>query len=277
MLMPQQSFRINALLLITLLLACPGCQESPTEPAEPGASADRTSKLRTIEDLLAEGAVPLSTEEIRDLLIGRSLRLTDLQSGEKFEVFFGRDGKRTVLETTSSALLKSETPEAVSFQIRDGKVWSLSADGSESKGSIYRLRDRYFAVLEEQGGIVGYEMVGSIEGRMTIASLLAGGGRPLTTEELEAYLIGRTITVNHLVGGEVFEISYSRDGVRTVMVPGEEEVATSHYHIADGKLQIDEDGYQFYARLYRLGDRVYGARSVEEGFVSYEILSSRAN
>jgi hypothetical protein len=230
-----------------------------------------------VEDLKARGARALSTEEIRSLVWGKTLRIIDLRNDEKFEAFFGEDGTRTIVSAISPALgNRSGRPSESTYEIKEGRLHSSWTDGSNFSSQIYDLEGRHFGARSNDMGWACYELLGVLEGRVTIKSLESQGGLALNTQEMKDLFVGKTLTIRHLVTGEVFEISYTEDGIRTVSpTEADPEEVHSTYEIDAGLLKINETGMKFSARIYSLGNQYFGARSQEQGFISYEILSSR--
>jgi hypothetical protein len=232
-------------------------------------------QAKTIVDLKSKGARALSTSEIQELLVGKTIRITDLRDGGKYDIFFGEDGTRTIIGTVTAAVQSdSDQPSANRYEIKQNKLYSSLGADFQYYSEILMLDDHYYGARSDEGGMANYEILGVAKGRITIDSLLARGAVELSTEELQEMFVGKPLTILHLVTGEIFKISYSPQGVRTASNIDEEEEIHSTYRIQNGRLEIQENGDHFHANIYRLGVRYYGARSQESGFISYEILSS---
>jgi hypothetical protein len=262
-------------LTLNLFLSCG--EQTPADPVTHGLEVTKRVQRKTT-DLISQGAEALSTEAIRELVLGKTLRITDLRTGEKYDVFFGEDGTRTVLSTVSLATAAGTGQATSTFEVRDGQLLTIMPDGSGFSSKIFRLGDRHFGARDDEEGYANFEILGVISGRVTVASLLTQGAEPLDTKELTNLLVGKTITVRHLVTGEIFEISYSKEGIRTLAPTSEhEERIETNYQIRDGRLEIQDSETQFWAQIFKLDNQIFGARSIEDGFISYEILSSRPN
>lgn len=266
-------FPLSLALAVSILSSC---GDQPREdPAPPGLKITERVQRKTT-DLISQGAEALSTEAIRQLVLGKTLRITDLRTGEKYEVFFGEDGTRTVLSTVSVVTAPGGGQTTSKFEVRDGHLLTIMADGSKFSSRIYKLGDRHFGARNDEGGYANFELLGVIAGRVTVASLLTQGAEPLDTRELTDLLVGKTITVRHLVTGEVFEISYSKEGIRMLAPTSEhEERIETNYQIREGRLEIQDSEARFWAQIFKLDNQYFGARSIEDGFISYEILSSK--
>jgi hypothetical protein len=270
--MEMQKINLKGLgLTLVFLTALWGiCCSISNESPEPEGHAT------TVEQLESDGARTLSNQEIRDMIVGKTIRITDLRGGQKYDVFFGEDGTRTIMDTVTVAQDSiSDQPTVNHYEIRGDKLYSSLDDETTFYSEIYVLKDHYYGTRSDEEGLVNYEILGINEGRVTIASLISRGGVELNDEELRELLVGKTITVKHMVTGEIFDISYTLDGKRILSNIGEDEDFESTYQIRNNRLEIQENGTDFSAILFRLGVRYYGARSQEKGFISYEIISSR--
>jgi len=229
-----------------------------------------------VSDLIRRGARRLSDDEIEALVVGRTIRLTDLRSGEKYDIFFGEDGTRTIIDTVTSAYGGSTGQVQVNqYRIKDNKLHCSTGGRQLYFTEVYLLDNCYYGARSDEDGIANYEILGMTSGRVTIDSLLARGGVHLTGKEFRELIVGKTLTIRHMVTGETFEINFSPNGTRTLSGVEIDEDFHSTYSIVGDRLEIEENGIRFSAKLYRLGVRYYGARSQESVFISYEILATR--
>jgi hypothetical protein len=122
---------------------------------------------------------------------------------------------------------------------------------------------------------------------VTVASLTAGGARPLTEAELTKLVVGKSVWVQNDVTGEKLKIRYDENGDAVVLHVGREatlpsltgdlarrtyDTTASSYAIRGGKIVTELSGTPISMAVYRSGDTYYGARSNEFGFANYEIL-----
>jgi hypothetical protein len=231
---------------------------------------------KTTASLVADGAKALSTQELQQLVVGKTLRIIDLRTNNRYDVYFGEDGTRTVISTVETVSAGESTRTTSRFEVKDGQLFTVMPSGATFSSKVFELRGRHFGARNDEEGYANYELMGVIEGRVTVSSLMARGAVTLSTEELTTLLVGKTLTIRHLVTGEIFEISYSKEG-RRLLAPTSEhgEEIDSAYKVRSGRLEIHEGDFRFSAQVFRLKGQLFGARSIEDGFVSYEILSSR--
>jgi hypothetical protein len=106
----------------------------------------------------------------------------------------------------------------------------------------------------------------------TVAGLEAQGITPLSTEELEALTVGKTVTTRHLVTGQEASVHYAVDGVRTIFF-GPHHVVRSSYEIKDGmRIEQTAQGIQIMVKVYKVGERYIAARADQAGYANFEIL-----
>ena len=114
----------------------------------------------TAQVLKSQNARELSTEEIKQLFVGKTLLIKDLQSGDEYLGSYGKNGMRTlqyVNPTTSdseSGIQKTQDP----YQISNGKLHSI-IDGNEVSSTIFELESHYYGALSFDEGAVNYEFI----------------------------------------------------------------------------------------------------------------------
>ena len=123
---------------------------------------------------------------------------------------------------------------------------------------------------------------------LTVAALKGKGAKQLTQQQLEALLIGKAHWYRNNVTGELFKVSYRKEGQQTVYHVGRNihqpslvgdvarngyEGMSAGYSIKDGKVVTLLQDHPLEATFYKLGDMVYAARSNEFGYANYELLA----
>jgi len=147
---------------------------------------------------------------------------------------------------------------------------------------------------------------------LTVADLRKQGAVPLTSEQIKALIVDKTIWFQNTVTGEKYEILYSRSGKNPSgksAIPtepgfitekfadnqGQAQLryvgrgfqepslvgdiahssyigASNPYYINDGKIVTSLVGTPIEISVYRLGKKYLGARSNEFGYVNYQII-----
>jgi hypothetical protein len=121
-----------------------------------------------------------------------------------------------------------------------------------------------------------------------VADLTAKGAKALTDAELKALVVGKSFWfVNH-VTGNFNKVQYDETGSMLVHYVGRRELLPSEtgplaeatydvvptpYSIKDGRIVTMVGNTPFAMTLYKLGDKIYGARSNEFGYANYEIVA----
>lgn len=114
----------------------------------------------TAQVLKAQNARILSTEEIKQLFIGKTMLIKDLESGDQYHGWYGEDGMRTLqyVDPTAtageSAVEKTHDP----YRIVENKLHSM-VDGNEIASMIFELESHYYGALSFDEGAVNYEFL----------------------------------------------------------------------------------------------------------------------
>ena len=123
---------------------------------------------------------------------------------------------------------------------------------------------------------------------MTVAELTAKGAKVLTTEQLKAMIVGKAYWFSNNATGELNNVQYDDAGNMLVRYVGRREqvpgavgklaehtyqVIPTPYSIKDGRIVTMVGNTPFGMTLYKLGDKVYGARSNEFGYANYEVVA----
>ena len=117
------------------------------------------------------------------------------------------------------------------------------------------------------------------EKALTVSSLKAQGARALSTRAIKKLIVNKRVKIENLVTDNVFEAFYRADGKRTLTnlagfagFHGGLGGTTNPYTIEKNMLSSSfDDGSQFSSRIYKLGDKYYGAKSDEAGYVNYVV------
>ncbi len=126
-------------------------------PTEAELAKDRETAL-TVAGLEKDKAKALSTEEIKQLLVGKEVRIKNLATGEEYSAAYGEDGMRTLAATAAFASAHGQGAAKNPYEIKDGKLSSRLDDGSQISSRIYKQGDRYLAARDGEAGYVNYEL-----------------------------------------------------------------------------------------------------------------------
>jgi len=123
---------------------------------------------------------------------------------------------------------------------------------------------------------------------MTVADLTAKGGALLTEDALQTLIVGKSYWIRNTVTNQPFKMRFDNDGNAIAMhigtgsmlpaVTGNLEkssyqILPSPYSLKGGKIVTIIANTPFEMAVYKMGDKHYGARSNEFGYVNYEFLA----
>jgi hypothetical protein len=121
---------------------------------------------------------------------------------------------------------------------------------------------------------------------VTVAELKQKGAEALDDAQLTQLIVGKTLTIRNTVTGQVYKISYGKEGRRLILSvdgkppqPGEVFDVTgagavgsaAQYEISGGQVITTLGEAPFAATVYKLGDKYFAARSAEFGYANYEL------
>ena len=123
---------------------------------------------------------------------------------------------------------------------------------------------------------------------MTVAELTKKGAKAMSTEQLRALVVGKAFWFSNNATGEINNVQYDKTGNMQVRYVGRREqvpgttgklaertyqVIPTPYSIKDGRIVTMVGNTPFGMTLYKLGDKIYGARNNEFGYANYEIAA----
>ena len=125
-------------------------------PTEADLAKGRESAI-TVASLEKANAKALTTEELKQLLIGNTIRIKSLVTGEEYDAVFGEDGLRTLTASAAFAASHGQGAAKNPYMIKDGKLFSGLEDGSQFSSRLYKHGGRYLAAKDDEAGYVNYE------------------------------------------------------------------------------------------------------------------------
>jgi hypothetical protein len=129
----------------------------------PGAQARKAVKAGvTIADLGRQGAALLSDQQLKDLLVGKTVKVRNTVTGQHFEILHGTTGRRLITAIDGKATDLRAAGEMMhggdlDYEIRDGRL-RTDLNGSEFDVAVYKLGDRYLAARSNEFGYANYEV-----------------------------------------------------------------------------------------------------------------------
>ncbi len=128
---------------------------------------DQATHGQTVADLTQEGAVELGEDQVRQLIVGKSMFLQNNVTGGKFVTIWSPDGLYQVRNVDPRALQPSDIGDVVAagyqglsspYQIKDGKIITTVGD-APFEISVYKLGEKYFGARSNEFGYANYEII----------------------------------------------------------------------------------------------------------------------
>lgn len=123
----------------------------------------------TVADLLKGGATALGDDELKQLVVGKTLKVRNTVTDHTSDVLFGLDGQRIITELNgglpkAGELLQvmhtSVSGSSASYEIKDGQIVT-TIEGTPFELTVYRSGDKYIAARSNEFGYANYEVVGA--------------------------------------------------------------------------------------------------------------------
>ncbi len=116
----------------------------------------------TVADLKQKGAGALDDALMKDLVVGKTLHITNTVTGQRFEILYGSEGLRLITAVGGMATDFSDAaglshPGDAQYEIRDGRLITV-LQGTPFAVSVYKLGDKYVAARDNEFGYANYEV-----------------------------------------------------------------------------------------------------------------------
>lgn len=129
----------------------------------PSAEARKASKPGlTVAELSKQGAQLLGDAQLKELLVGKTVKVRNSVTGQRFEILHGATGRRLITSVDGKAADLHEVGEMMhggdrDYEIRDGRL-RTDINGSEFDVAVYQLGDKYLAARSNEFGYANYEV-----------------------------------------------------------------------------------------------------------------------
>jgi hypothetical protein len=136
---------------------------TPTDAARKSATAGLT-----VADLRRQGAAALDDAQLKALIVGKSVVVRNAVTGQRFELFYGTDGRRLAVSADGKPqptgeigtfLHSFEMGAPAVYHIKDGMLFT-SIGGVDFEAQVYKLGDRHYAARRDEYGHANYEILG---------------------------------------------------------------------------------------------------------------------
>ena len=115
-----------------------------------------------VAELKQKGAVALGDAELKQLIVGKTVTVRNIVTGQRFEILYGTDGRRLITAVNGKAPELDVMGELLhgpqtQYEIRDGHLVTGVA-GAEFDVTVYKLGDKYIASRSREFGYANYEV-----------------------------------------------------------------------------------------------------------------------
>jgi hypothetical protein len=121
----------------------------------------------TAADLKQKGVVALKDEQLKSLIVGKSIWLRNTVTGEIFKDVFGTAGTHVIYHVNANTPLPSLSGnvaqtgylgETSAYSIRNGSLVTSVAD-TPFQTTVYKMGDKYLAARSNEFGYANYEII----------------------------------------------------------------------------------------------------------------------
>ena len=134
---------------------------SPSDEARKAATPGTT-----VADLKQRGAVALDDAQLKQLIVGKTFKVRNTVTGQRFEILYGPNGRRLILSVDGKqppageigdVLHSGELGSPAHYEIRGGKIVT-TIGGTPFEVTVYRVGDKYVAARSNEFGYANYEV-----------------------------------------------------------------------------------------------------------------------
>lgn len=120
----------------------------------------------TVADLTKAGATALGDDQLKQLVLGKTLKVRNTVTDQNFDVLFGLDGQRIITLANGNpskpgellqVMHSSMSGSAAAYEIRDGRIVT-TIDGTPFEVTVYRSGEKYVAARSNEFGFANYEV-----------------------------------------------------------------------------------------------------------------------
>jgi hypothetical protein len=120
----------------------------------------------TVADLKQRGAAPLDDAQLRQLVVGKSLRVRNTVTGQVFEMLYGVSGRRLITSIDGKqppagdigdVLHAGELGSPAQYEISNGRI-TTTIGGTPFEVTVYLVGDKFIAARSNEFGYANYEL-----------------------------------------------------------------------------------------------------------------------
>jgi len=134
---------------------------SPTQE-----EARKNEKAMTVAELQSKGAVALDDAQLKALVVGKTFRVRNRVTGDRFEILYGTDGRRIVTSVNGKQPAPGEVCDVehggelgspAEYEISGGRIIT-TLEMTPFDVTVYKLGDKYVAARSNEFGYANYEV-----------------------------------------------------------------------------------------------------------------------
>lgn len=122
----------------------------PSDADRATAERDRAGTTR-VADLEARGIEAMTEQQLREFVIGSTLYITNLVTGEEGVVSFAEGGTQTITLPPHRVIRHD-------YEISDGRLHHKTVQGQPAASRIFDVDGRYLAARDDETGYCNYEI-----------------------------------------------------------------------------------------------------------------------
>ena len=141
-----------------------------TSPIWYTPAADMRAKAphgQTVADLTQRGAATLDDAQLRDLIVGKTFKVRNTVTDQRFEITYAAGGRRMVSSINGKLpdpgqmgdVMHPNALGTADYEVRDGRIVTM-IEGTPFEVTVYRLGDKLVAARSNEFGYANYEVEG---------------------------------------------------------------------------------------------------------------------
>lgn len=116
----------------------------------------------TVAELTQKGAIALGDEELKQLIVGKTIRVRNSVTGQRFEILHGADGRRLITAVNGNLPSLDVMGELahgrqMQYEIRDGR-YLVDVAGTPFEVIVYKIGNKHVAARSNEFGYANYEI-----------------------------------------------------------------------------------------------------------------------
>ena len=107
-------------------------------------------------------------QQLKDLAVGKTISVRNTVTGQRFDIFYGTDGRRLIMSVDGKPLPPTQVGDVLhsgelgspaEYEIRDGQLIT-TLEGTPFGVTVYKTGDHYVAARSNEFGYANYEITG---------------------------------------------------------------------------------------------------------------------